>query len=308
MEHKEDETAEREFGTQVAIRPEFGQGERERLRAYLVIMAGQNVGEMFRVSAKMVVGRSRDCDIRIIDDGVSRKHAQIVVSKDEVYVEDLKSTNGTFVNGETIDRHQLCDGDKIEVGSSTIVKFTFHDQLEAQFQQNMFEAALRDGLTKTFNKRYFTDRVTTECAFSLRHKSSLGLLLFDIDKFKQINDTYGHLAGDYVIAELARRVSAETRREDVLARYGGEEFALLCRGLDLSHTQQVAERLRAVVEADAFLYEGRAIPVTISVGVAHMPDAAIHSSKDLIATADDALYRAKETGRNRVVYLRAKAG
>jgi len=290
-----------EHGTQIALRPNFNTKDVPKLRAYLVVMAGQNAGEMFRVSEMMTIGRSRDCEVRIIDDGVSRRHAQISVSDNKVWVEDVGSTNGVFVNSQRITRHELQDGDRIEVGSTTILKFTFHDQVEEQFQKNMFEAALRDGLTKIYNKRYFSDRITTECAFSLRHGSPLSLLIFDLDRFKQVNDTFGHLAGDFVIAETARRIAEASRREDVLARYGGEELALLCRGLDMEKSSQLAERLRQVIAEKPYPYEGHNMLITTSIGVASMPDSRIHSAKDLIAAADEALYEAKQNGRNRVV-------
>ena len=157
-------------------------------------------------------------------------------------VEDMGSTNGTFCNGIKIDRRELADGDKIMVGSSTILKFTYHDYLDEVFQRQMYESALRDGLTKVFNKKYFTDYLEKEFAFAARHGGPLALIFLDIDYFKKINDTHGHPAGDFVLAELSQMMATLLRTEDVLARFGGEEFTILCRGSDLSGAKIVAER------------------------------------------------------------------
>ena len=132
----------------------------------------------------------------------------------------------------------------------------------------MYESALRDGLTKAFNKKYFTDRLESEFTFATRHESPLALVLFDIDHFKKVNDTHGHQAGDYVLSEISTLLTGALRAEDVFARYGGEEFAVICRGSDIAQAQVVGERLRKAVEAHRFVYEGTHIPVTISVGVA----------------------------------------
>ncbi len=295
---------ETEGGTMVAMRVEDIQSaakDQGQLRAYLIVIAGENVGEMYRVSDQVIIGRAQNAEVRVLDDGVSRKHAMVAVKGGDVFVSDLGSTNGTFVNGEKVANQPLKDGDKIEVGETTILKFTLHDQVEEQFHQNMFEAALRDGLTKIYNKRYFEGRLQTEVAFSLRHGSMLSLILFDIDFFKKINDTYGHLGGDAVLSTLAQRVQFSIRKEDIAARYGGEEFALICRGLDIYKTQAFAERIRSIIEKTEFKFEDKVIPVTISCGVAAMPDSRVHAVNDIIALADEALYRAKREGRNRVM-------
>ena len=167
-----------------------------RDRAYVIVIAGPNVGEMFKVSGLTEVGRGQTVGIRIHDTEISRRHARLTVEGDRVLVEDLGSTNGTFVNGQPIDKVALSDGDKIQVGTTTILKFSYHDDLDEQFQRHMYEAALRDGLTGAYNKKYLSDRMESELAYAARHRSPLSLVIFDLDHFKKINDTYGHLAGD----------------------------------------------------------------------------------------------------------------
>jgi two-component system cell cycle response regulator len=273
-----------------------------RDRAYLIVLAGSNVGEMYRLDeGETFVGRGQNATIKLVDDGISRRHARLVQQGGEVMIEDLKSSNGTIVNGAPVDTQLLKDGDKIRLGSTTILKFTYNDQLDESFQQQMYEAALRDGLTKAFNKKYFLDRLETEIAYARRHTAHLSLLMFDVDHFKHVNDTFGHLAGDYVLAKLAKLASATVRTEDIFARYGGEEFGIICRGVPLASAGILGERLRTSVEAAAFDHDTRRIPITISVGVAGYPEVPIETGPQLIAAADQALYEAKRAGRNRVL-------
>src|SRR3954466_13189243 len=188
----------------------------KRDRAYLVVLAGASVGEMYKVEGdKTVIGRGQKAQVRLLDDGISREHAQVVVEGNRIFLEDLGSTNGTFCNGLKVDRRELADGDKILVGSTTILKFTYHDNLDEIFQKQMYESALRDGLTKAFNKRYFTDRLESEFTFSTRHMTPLTLVLFDIDHFKNVNDNFGHPAGDHILAELSNLMGTSLRTEDV---------------------------------------------------------------------------------------------
>jgi diguanylate cyclase (GGDEF)-like protein len=273
----------------------------KRDRAYLVVLAGASVGEMYKVEGeKTIIGRGQKAQIRLFDDGISREHAQILIEGGRIILQDLGSTNGTFCNGLKVDRRELVDGDKILVGSTTILKFTYHDNLDEVFQRQMYESALRDGLTKAFNKKYFTDRLESEFTFAARHGSPLALVLFDLDHFKKVNDTHGHQAGDYVLAEVSTLLSGALRAEDVFARYGGEEFAVICRGSDINQAQVVGERLRKAVEGHRFTYEQTHIPVTISVGIAVLPNLAVKDANELVALADQALYKSKNEGRNRV--------
>ncbi len=281
----------------------------QRDRAYLIVLAGSNVGEMYRLEGpETVIGRATNATIRLNDDGISRRHARIVQVAGEVMIEDLKSANGTLVNGETVANRALQDGDKIRLGSTTILKFTYHDHLDESFQQQMYDAALRDGLTKAFNKKYFLDRLDTEIAYARRHRAALSLLMFDVDHFKRVNDTHGHLAGDFVLAKLAKIAQSTVRTEDVFARYGGEEFGVICRAVPLGSAGVLAERIRAMVESTPFEFEGKRMPITISIGVAAHPDIPVETGPQLIAAADEALYEAKRGGRNRVLLKHGTGG
>jgi diguanylate cyclase (GGDEF)-like protein len=290
--------------TKISDKDELTRPEpKDRDRAYLIVLAGTSVGEMFKiVQERTVIGRGQQSDVHVVDDGISRRHAEIIHDDHgRLVIRDLNSTNGTFCNGARVEEHELHDGDKIQIGSTTILKFTFHDSLDETFQRQMYESALRDGLTKIFNKKYFIDRLDSEFAYASRHKSPLSLVLFDVDHFKRINDTHGHLAGDHALAVLAQTVMSTIRQEDVFARYGGEEFAVICRGVDLEGAMTFGERLRLLVAEQPIDFHGVELALTVSVGVAALSDVGMRQPADLVALADEALYQAKHEGRNRVV-------
>ncbi len=278
-----------------------------RDQAYLIVIGGPGMGEMFKIAQdqsgdRTVIGRGSTAQFRIMDDGLSREHCEILVVEGKFTLRDCGSTNGSFCRGRRVldEPVELEDGDKILIGSGTVLKFTFHDRLDEAFQRQMYESALRDDLTQTFNKKYFQDRIESEFAFSARHGQPLALVTFDIDHFKMVNDTYGHPGGDVVLREVAAAVLGTIRVEDVLARVGGEEFALICRGADLAQALIVGERLRAAVQRQSAVFDEKTIAVTISVGAASVPNPAIKDTAALIEAADNAMYDAKHGGRNRV--------
>jgi len=271
-------------------------------RAFLMVLAGAHTGHMQKVDKEVTVGRSQKADLRVIDDGASRLHARVFTAGGVTYVEDLGSRNGTRLNGEPVTRAvPLHDGDKIQIGATCMLKFSFQDDLEENFQRGMYEAALRDGLTKVFNKKALMDHLRSEFAFASRHGTPLSLIMFDLDHFKGVNDTHGHPAGDYVLRTVAELTQSTVRQEDFLARFGGEEFTVACRGVPAEQSAALAERLRGKIDRYRFEFDDTLIPISISLGVAGFPDAAIADVDGLIAAADSALYQAKNAGRNRVV-------
>jgi len=287
--------------TRMAPAQEAGPADAQVAAACLVVLSGSNVGEMYRIEKdQVVIGRGDKVDLRLVDDGISREHVRLSREEGRIVLEDLGSTNGTYCNGERIERQPLAEGDKILIGSTTILKFSYQDRLDEMFQRQMSESALRDGLTKAFNKRYFTERMESEYTYAVRHSAPLSLMFLDIDHFKKINDVHGHPAGDHVLVELAKLAHGALRNEDIFCRYGGEEFAVVSRGTDLEESRPLAERLRQAIEAHDFSYEGKRIAVTISVGVARAPRAGIGSPAEFIALADETMYTAKRSGRNRV--------
>ena len=272
--------------------------------AFLIVISAKSaagIGRMHKLDkSEVVLGRSVEAEFQIEDDGISRKHAKVICDEGRFSLMDLGSTNGTFLNGNRIDVSPLRDGDKIQIGSNTVLKFSLQDQLDEQYQRSIYESATRDGLTRVFNKKYLLDSLKKEFAYCLRHRIPLSLAMFDVDHFKRVNDTYGHQAGDYVLARIAQRISEVIRAEDLFARYGGEEFALMLRETVEEQAYVAAERCRRIVDLTDFNFGGTPIKVTISVGIATLLDSDFSQPEDLISAADRFLYRAKKLGRNRV--------
>jgi diguanylate cyclase (GGDEF)-like protein len=267
--------------------------------ACLVVIYGSELGKKYNLNAaSLVVGRSSKCDIQIDQESISRNHSKIVNTGKSVLVRDLGSTNGTYVNDEPVDEYILRDGDLIKIGR-TIFKFLTGGNIENAYHEEIYRLTTIDGLTQIFNKRYFLEMLERELARSHRYRRALSLVMFDIDHFKKVNDSYGHLAGDYVLKHLAQAVRTKIRREDCFARYGGEEFAIVLPEIDNGNCLPFAEKIRELVERTEFKFENARIPLTISMGIATV-DAELTDAAGIIKRADERLYEAKASGRNRV--------
>lgn len=295
----EDKTSIRPLADLMAAKESEG-----KQNPYLICLAGNAVGRVFKLNTgEMLIGRSPDCEIMLDDDGVSRKHARVICRENgTASILDLGSTNGTYVEGVQIDLHGLKEGDRIQIGSASILKFG-SDASEEQAIAKLYESATHDGLTGVHNKRFFLEQIKKEFAWHRRHDVQMSLLLMDIDFFKAVNDTYGHQAGDFVLRRLATVTLEQMRTEDVFARYGGEEFVLILRQTSVKEATVLAERVRSAVEKAEFLWDGAdgrvRINITISIGVCELRPM-INDSDAFIEAADRYLYMAKENGRNRV--------
>lgn len=279
--------------------PSLDPVEPEARSAALICISGRSIGQMFLIGkGEMTIGRAPECEIFLDDEGVSRHHAKVIRKGDALILMDLGSTNGTYADNERIQVMTLKDGAKIQVGTATILQFRYQDQREVEFHTLMQSFKTHDPMTEAFNKRAFLAEIEKEAGFARRHQQPLSLVMFDLDHFKKVNDTYGHQAGDIVLRSVASRVMETMRKEDIFARYGGEEFALLLRNTALEGAFIVAERIRRCIEDLEVTHNGRRIPCTVSVGVAAL-DETIAKPDDLIEAADQKLYQAKRKGRNR---------
>jgi two-component system cell cycle response regulator len=251
----------------------------------------------------IVIGRGEDCDIRILDNSVSRRHARVEHLDDGFYVLDMQSTNGTFVN-DAVSKEgnpiQLKDGDYLRVGNC-IYRFLAGGNVEAEYHEEIYRLTIIDALTQIYNQRYLLEFLEREVLRTSRHGRPLSLLIFDIDRFKSINDEMGHLVGDYTLRELAAVVRKMVRREDLFSRYGGEEFVVVLVETNRKQALEAAERVRVLVEKHTFRFEQQSFNLTISLGVAECPTDGSATSLELIKKADENLYDAKRTGRNKVV-------
>jgi two-component system cell cycle response regulator len=272
-------------------------------RPVLTLLSGVNAGQMFAVERQeSVIGRAREAWVCIDAVGISRRHARVVRTAPAAFaVEDLGSTNGVFVNGVRVQRADLTPGDQVQIGSEVILRFGMIDAAEETLARQLFESSTRDALTGAYNRKYFTGRLDAEVAHAARYQVKLGLLLLDLDHFKKINDTNGHVAGDAVLRNVGLVVARLLRAEDVFARHGGEEFAVIARAIPRENLVRLAERIRKTVAASRVSWEAGELRVTLSVGVALFDERPAGGSTGLIELADGRLYRAKANGRNCVV-------
>lgn len=251
----------------------------------------------------VIIGRGEDCDIRILDNSVSRRHARIEHLEDGFHVLDMQSTNGSFVNdvaskdGNSI---LLKDGDYLRIGNC-IYRYLAGGNVEAEYHEEIYRLTIIDALTQIHNQRYLLDFLEREVLRTSRHGRPLSVVMLDIDRFKLINDEMGHLVGDYTLRELSACLRKMIRREDLFARYGGEEFAFVLVETNLKQAIEVAERIRVAVEKHVFSVEEQTFNLTVSLGVAECSTDGSASAIELIRQADEKLYAAKHSGRNRVM-------
>ena len=261
----------------------------------------EGVGQVLELSdGRQLVGRENCCEIYLDDDTVSRNHAAIERFEKEYAVTDLESKNGTYVNEERIESRWLAAGDRVRFGNQ-IFKFLSADQLEAQYHETVYKIITTDGLTQTYNQRYLMDVLDRELRRATRTGQPLCLLMFDVDQFKTVNETYGHLAGDEVLTELCRRAKSLLRCEEVLARYAGDEFIVVLSETKLEAAREAAERLRKKIVETPVRTETAEIAITISVGIAETHGEKAITPSQFVDLVDRRLNMAKESGRNRVM-------
>ena len=270
---------------------------------YLVVLAGESVGRVIRLDPHkdLTIGRTRGCQLFFDCENISREHAIFEMGDEgQTLIRDLGSTNGTLVNGKKVDRAVLQDGDRICLGN-VILRYSFKDDLEFGLHQDLYEKATRDPLTGVFNKRYFMETLYKEFAFHRRQKMPLSLVMMDLDDFKRLNDTYGHVNGDIVLKSLAREVKSCMRREDMIARFGGEEFVMLFCGTPRETAIIIADKLLELVRAMKFGTATVVFSTSATLGVACLENDNFSSADEMLMAADQNLYIGKEEGKNRVV-------
>jgi diguanylate cyclase (GGDEF)-like protein len=262
----------------------------------------QRLGSRFRLSpgATLEIGRSGAVGISLPEVmSISRKHARLRYLGSAVTIEDLGSTNGTYVNGQPIhSRTVLRSGDRFQT-AAVHFKFLHEQDVENAYHLAIYELVARDGLTEIFNKRKFDEELQREFSRAVRHHRPLSLVIFDLDEFKTINDSYGHLCGDFILKQIAALARELVRPEQVLARVGGDEFVIIAPETGAEGAETLASKIRERVLGYEHRYGDITISVSCSFGVAELArDMAV--PQDLYQAADDALLLSKRSGRNRV--------
>jgi diguanylate cyclase (GGDEF)-like protein len=303
VEDSKDGGIKNQTSTNVSHTLEMKLEEARRKESSLVIILGKPLGQQFVLDYNnMVIGRQPDCDICIVDDSISRSHAEISKDHENKYTAtDLDSTNGIYLNNIRINPKEsvtLIDGDLLKVGN-TILKFIAEGSIDNIFHSDMFNLAMFDDLTGIYNRKSIMDVLEIEFKKAKMINHLFSIIMFDLDRLKWINDTYGHAAGDFALKETVGTINNALRKGDLFGRVGGDEFLIILERTNLSIACYIAERMRRDIEAHDFIHEGNEIPLTISLGV-WSTDSTIHSADNLYIRADEALYKAKNNGGNKV--------
>jgi len=275
----------------------------DRRMPAIILYDGDEIGGLHSLTKdETLIGRTAGVDIVIPESRVSRHHAVIrraAPDSDEFEVVDLGSTNGTFVDGQKVERLALKPGSKVAIGGR-ILKFEMVDTTDVAYQSRIVQMIHLDELTGLLTKRSLFRALEAELIRTERYQHPVSVLMMDLDHFKQVNDTHGHLVGSHCLSEVGALIRETTRVTDVNGRYGGEEFVSFLPETDTAAALLVADRIREALASRTFQYGGTAYQIRISIGIATYPaDGA--TVEALVHAADTALYRAKALGRNRCV-------
>ena len=273
----------------------------------LTIIGGNEIdfGKHFLLEKnRTLIGRDDANDIPIHDEKISKFHCEVSIVKDnqgieQIFIKDVHSTNGTYVNGERVDQITLHAGDRIQTGD-TVLSLSYNDELEKEYHAKLFNYAVRDSHTGLYNKRFIINELENISRIAKRSSRVFSIIIIDIDDFKQINDLYGHLAGDEYLKAIAGLFTQTLREQDIAGRIGGEEFLIILPETSIDGAFQLAIRIRMNVENFVLDYLTYKIKTTISAGVCQYENSIIDTN-ELLDIADQALYETKRSGKNRVM-------
>jgi len=279
--------------------------KQDEVRVNLTIIDGleSNFGKTYSFFKNIIkIGRDETNDFSINDIKISKFHCEIRISidneKSDIQIIDLNSTNGTYVNGQLIEKTMLSSGDKIELGD-VIIRYTLNDDIEDKYHSKLYDFATIDALTGLKNKRFIMNELGNQIRISKRNNRKLSLMIIDIDDFKKLNDSYGHIAGDSFLKKTAFHLNQSLREQDSAGRFGGEEFIILLPETDIAGASILAERIRKTIEESKIFFEKNEIKTTVSIGIAEFKN---DSPEELVNRADKELYRAKNSGKNKVSF------
>lgn len=234
----------------------------------LVVVKGNELTRRYKVKTPLTtIGRGEEADVQLAAGGVSRLHAEIRKETDGYVITDLESTNGVFVNDSRVSCHTVRNGDKIRLGDTTL-RFIISTRLDAEYHDEIYRLTTTDEATGTYNRRYFFETLEREVARATRHQRPLTMLMIDVDGFAAINNAWGYLVGDSLLVQIASRIRASCRIEDVFARFGGQEFCLMLPETTPDGGRILAERLRRLIEVRPFIHDEDTVTLTVSIGVA----------------------------------------
>jgi len=281
-------TISRDMGTLIRVAAEQ--------RALLLVLSGTRLGHRLVLGDAVVdIGRGSAAGLILDADSISRKHARIERFGGGHKIVDLGSTNGTYVNGVRIKEQILKDGDRIGIGKA-LLKYIAGGNIEGAYHEEVQRLMRFDPLTNISNKRHFDESLRLSVFTAAGAAKPLSLIVFDLDHFKKVNDTFGHMAGDAVLCGATAAVQNILSPTELFGRVGGEEFAVVCEEADLGAAIERAEAIRRAVSREPYAFEEKRLPVTVSAGVAQLAGA--EEAESLFDRADAQLYVAKGAGRN----------
>src|SRR5262245_30933112 len=280
-----------------------------RDRGVLVRVDGPCNGQVFSLETpELLIGRASASDFRLSDEGVSRRHALLLHTRGHYFIQDLDSSNGTFLEGRRVKRAPLMEGDLLQFGPHASFRFCMMDQKQERAMMRLYEETTVDALTRVHNRRFIDRRFDEELAYALRHGTELSIVLLDLDYFKHVNDRHGHVAGDLVLRRIAEVIADQLRIEDVIARYAGGQFLVLLRGVPQDGAKALGERVRHAVQNTPLGVGRVTLRLTVSGacaslgGCTSIGNGASQIKEDLLAQVDERLRRAKHDGRNQICW------
>jgi diguanylate cyclase (GGDEF)-like protein len=266
----------------------------------LVEIYGANLGKRYLLAASpILIGRGLESDIAVSSDAVSRRHALLEKRPQGWTALDLESTNGTWINDRPVKEALLQNGDLVKIGD-TIFKFLSGSRIEGQYFEEIYRIMVFDGLTGVYNRRFLNELLEREFSRARRHGRNLSVLFIDLDNFKEINDKYGHLAGDLVLKSVARQFADRLRKEEVVGRYGGDEFVIVVPESAPEAVRGFAERVKEAIGLLVVEFEGQPIHITVSVGISMLAND-MNDYEELLKRADTRLFDAKRAGKNQIM-------
>jgi len=263
--------------------------------------ADADLGRHVLCDKPITIGRDDGIELTLSDGSISRRHCRVErhAATNHYMLVDLGSTNGTLINGQKIEgEFPLAPGDKIFVGAS-VLRFNYSDGLDIQYQSQIAELVSTDPLTGMRSRRQHDAIAPIMAERAEAEQILLSILVMDLDGLKKINDTHGHEMGGFAIVEVSHIIRTVLEDHGVVCRYGGDEFVGYFINMDQVRAVELAEKVRRDVLAHNFVHDGIRLEPTISIGVATYPSDT-DKAAGLFKIADRALYKAKQTGRNRV--------
>ncbi len=276
--------------------------------ACLVVLKGADIGNKILLNKdEITIGRAKNADMCLTRGDVSRMHAVIRrVDEQQFLLVDNDSTNGTLVNAQTIKTTLLKDRDVISIGDSQL-KFLASDSPEQDYYEGLYKRISLDKVLRIHNKYYFLSKLDEEMIRCQHHSSHLSLVLIDVDDFKQINESYGHQAGDAALIQLAEICKNCIKETDILCRYGVEKFAIIMPETDQQQACALSESIKKLVTTIPVNYADIAIDIAVSIGVTcYVSNSESESFTKglLISQAEKAMYEAKRnSSTNKIVFV-----